>query len=54
MYKLGFEEAEESEIKLPTFVGSWRKQGSSRKPSSYASLTMLKLLTLDHNKLENS
>ena len=31
MYKLGFKESEESEIKLPTFIGSWRKQGSSRK-----------------------
>ena len=44
MYKLGFKEAEESEIKLPTFVGSWRKQGSSRKTSTSASLTMLKPL----------
>ena len=31
MYKLGFKEAEEPEIKLPTFVGSLRKQGNSRK-----------------------
>ena len=31
MYKLGFEEAEEPEIRFPTFAGSWRKQGSSRK-----------------------
>ena len=31
MYKLGLENTEETEIKLPTFVGSWRKQGSSRK-----------------------
>ena len=30
-YKLGFEEAEVPEIKLPTFVVSWRKQGNSRK-----------------------
>ena len=49
MYKLGFEEIEEPEIKLPTFMGSWRKQENSRKTS--ASLTMLKLLTVDHNKL---
>ena len=27
----GFAEAEEPEIKLSTFVGSWRKQGNSRK-----------------------
>ena len=31
MYKLDLEKAEEPEIKLPTFVGSWRKQGNSRK-----------------------
>ena len=24
MYKLGLEKAEEPEVKLPTFVGSWR------------------------------
>ena len=46
MYKLGFEEPEETEIKLPTFKGSWRKQGSSRKTSTYASLTKLKLLIM--------
>ena len=51
MYKLGFDEIEEPEIKLPTFMGSWRKQASSRKTSTSASLTMLKLLTVDHNKL---
>ena len=42
MYKLGLEKAKESEIKLPTFVGSWRKQGNFRKAS--ASMTMLKPL----------
>ena len=46
MYKLGFEEAEEPEIKLTTFAGSWRKQGNSRKTSTSASLTMLKPLTV--------
>ena len=35
---------EEPEIKLLTFIGSWRKQGSSRKAS--ASLTMLNSLTV--------
>ena len=34
MYTLGLEKAEEPEIKLPTFVGSWRKQGNSRKTSA--------------------
>ena len=45
MCKLGLEKADESQIKLPTSVGSQRKQGNSRKISS-ASLTMLKSLTM--------
>jgi len=45
MYKLGVKEVEQSEIKLPTFVGSWRRQGNSRKTST-SPLTMLKLLTV--------
>ena len=44
MYKLSFEEAEELEIKIPTFVASWRKQGNSRKISTSALLTILKPL----------
>ena len=44
MYKLDLEKAEEPEIKLPTSVGSLKKQESSRKTS--ASLTTLKPLTL--------
>ena len=44
MYKLGFKEAEEPEIKLPTFIGSYRKQENSKKTS--ASLTTLKPLTV--------
>ena len=31
-HKLGLEKAVEPEIKLSKFVGSWRKQGSPRKP----------------------
>ena len=46
MYKLDLEKAEEPEIKLPTFVGSWRKQGNSRKTSTSALLTTLKPLTV--------
>ena len=46
MCRLDFEEAKESEIKLPTCIGSWKKQGSSRKTSTSASLTMLKPLTV--------
>ena len=43
---MDFKEAEELEIKLPTFTGLWRKQGSSSKASTSASLTTLKSLTL--------
>ena len=44
MNKLGFEEAEEPEIKMPTIAGSQRKRWSSRKISTSASLTTLKPL----------
>ena len=46
MYKLGLEKAEDPEIKLPTFFGSCRKHRNSKKTSTSASLTMLKLLTV--------
>ena len=46
VFKLDLEKAEEPEIKLPTSVGSWKKQESSRKISTSASLTMLKPLTV--------
>ena len=46
MYKLDLEKAAESEIKLPTFTESQRKQGNSRKTSTSVSLTMLKPLTV--------
>ena len=46
MYKLGFEEAEEPEIKLPTFVESQRKQGNSRKTFISVTLIILKSLTV--------
>ena len=44
--KLVLEKAEEPEIKLPTSAGSWKKQGSSRKTSISALLTMPKPLTV--------
>ena len=46
MYKLDLEKAEEPEIKLPTFIGSSKKQENSRKISTFASLTTLKTLTV--------
>jgi len=51
MLKLVLEKAEEPEIKLPTSVGSSKKQESSRKTSTSALLTMPKPLTVDHHKL---
>ena len=46
MFKVDLEKAEEAEIKLPTFVGSLKKQESSRKTSTSALLTRLRPLTL--------
>ena len=46
MFKLVLEKAEEPEIKLPTSVGSMKKQESSRKTSISALLTMPKPLTV--------
>ena len=43
--KLVLEKADEPEIKLPTSVGSWKKQESSRKTST-SLLTMPKPLTM--------
>ena len=54
MFKLVLEKAEEPEIKVPTSVGSSKKQESSRKTSISALLTMPKPRPSDHNKLENS
>ena len=46
MFKLDLEKAEEPEIKLPTSIGSLKKQKSSRKTSTSASLTTVKPLTV--------
>ena len=46
MFKLVLEKAEESEIKLPTSIGSSKKQESSRKTSTSALLTIPKSLTV--------
>ena len=53
MYRLGLEKAEEPEIKLPTFIGSWRKQGDSRKTSTPAPWTMLKPLYGSQQTVDN-
>ena len=44
MYKLDLENAEEPDIKFPTFIGLYRKQENSRK--TCASLTLWKPLTV--------
>ena len=46
MFKLELEKAKEPEIKLPTSVGSLKKQEISRKISTSALLTMPKPLTV--------
>ena len=46
MYKLYLEKAEEPEIKVPTSVGSRRKQGNFRKTFATSSQTMLKPFTV--------
>ena len=44
--QVDLEKAEEPEVKLPTSVGSWKKEESSRKTSTSALLTMPKPLTV--------
>ena len=46
MFKLDLGKAEEPEIKLPTSVGSSKKQEGSRKTSTFSLLTMPKPLTV--------
>ena len=53
MFKLDLEKTEEPEIILPTSVGSFKKQESSRKPSTSALLTMPKLLCGSQQTMEN-
>ena len=51
MFKLVLEKAEESEIKLTTFAGSWKKQQSSRK-IYFCFIDYAKAFDcVDHNKL---
>ena len=52
MFKLDLEKAEESEIKLPTSVGSLIKQESSRKNIYFCFIDYAKAFDcVDHNKL---
>ena len=54
MFKLEFEKAEEPEIKLPTSVGSSKKQESSRKTTIFWFDYAKAFDCVDHKKLENS
>ena len=51
MFKLVLEKAEEPEIKLPTSVGSWKKQESSRKIYFCFTDYAKAFDCVDHNKL---
>ena len=51
MFKMHLEKAEEPEIKLPTFIGSSKKQESFRKTSNFCFIDYTKAFDcLDHNK----
>ena len=53
--QLVLEKAEEPEIKLPTSIGSSKKQKSSRKNIYFCFIDYAKAFDcVDHNKLENS
>ena len=52
IFKLDLEKAEEPEIKLSTYVGSSKKQESSRKTSTFVLFDYSKAFDyVDHNKL---
>ena len=52
MFKLDLEKAEEPEIKLPTSVGSLKKQDSSRKNTYFCFIDYTKAFEcVDHNRL---
>ena len=52
MFKLVLEKAEEPEIKLPTSIGSWKKQESSKKNIYFCFIDYAKAFyCVDHNKL---
>jgi len=52
MFKLDLEKAKEPEIKLPTSVGSEKKQGNSRKNIYFCFIDKAKPFDCgDHNKL---
>ena len=55
MFKLDLEKAEEPEVKFPAYVGSSKKQESSRKNIYFCFIDYAKAFdSVDHNKLGNS
>ena len=54
MYKLDLEKAQEPEIKVPTSVGSYKKQENSRKTSTSAFDYTKAFDYVAHNKQETS
>ena len=55
MFKMDLEKAEQPDIKLPTSIGSSKKQESSRKPTTSILLTMPKPFTIGSQQtVENS
>ena len=54
MYKLDTGKAEKSELKLPTSIGSEKKQGNFKKTSTSVLLTTLKPSTVWITTVENS
>ena len=53
MFKLDLEKAEEPEIKLPTFIGSLKKQESFRKRSIVPKLLTMWITTNVENSLRD-
>ena len=52
MFKLVLEKADEPEIKLPTSIGSWKKQEGSKKTIYFCFIDYTKAFDcVDHNKL---
>ena len=52
MYKLDLEKAEEPEIKLPAFMGSWKKAREFQKKIYFSFIDYTKVFDyVDHNKL---
>ena len=55
MYKPGLEKAEEPEIKLPTFIGSWRKTKELQKNIYFCFIDYAKAFDcVDHSKLQRN